>query len=671
MVRAPALPTPRRCRLDVATVHALDCPVAEACARAREGWECGWTCVHCPHAYGRVLVDVPPRPAAPSSPRADTPRQGWTPGVLRPLAPAGSVIPAPILASTLPGRACDVEGPPGGDHREAGEAERRAQPLTGSDIPVDGPRSGAVRRARYDIAAPTAGGRQGEARAAVPPPGITHEEAGAVPRPEPVAAAPVPAGGHAPAPIPSRVVGDDGPALDSARPEPGAGFPGGGSQGAPPPCGAVDAADGPGDVPSRGTGHRAGVEAVGGGLESGPDGQRARGSRAAIISIEAPPHLDPSAARPPPAPGERSGGAASGMGTATTAPSDSGDHQKARSWDDSGLPVGRSGEHQEEAGDGDGVDAAGHPTGNKRPGSLAKATATGATTTATSGLCAAPGCDRPRRGMGRLCRGHAGRRERGKSMEEPIRSYQGPARVARGCSEPGCGKRHLARGWCARHYYARKRAGTLDEVPSLGRPCGVEGCDKPARPHARLCSGHAQRRRDGRPMEEPIRGYGGVPRSCSVPGCDRPHKARGQCERHYRAARPSARSLAGVAQQAEHPPCKRDHAGSSPAPGTTGDIDLGVAQSGSAPALGAGGRRFESAPRDHDPAPVSPAPNPGIPSLQAVAPAAPGEAGGRVPGEHARALGEALRRHDDEGRRRELQLARIAARRAGRRGWAA
>lgn len=119
-------------------------------------------------------------------------------------APAGAD-PAPFHASAAPGFARCAEGPPGGEHREAGVALGRAQRSAGSRVPADGPRLRAVRSSRRDITAPSAGGGQGEARTAAPPPGITHEEAGGAPCPEPAAVAPVPAGGHAPAPIHDRV----------------------------------------------------------------------------------------------------------------------------------------------------------------------------------------------------------------------------------------------------------------------------------------------------------------------------------------------------------------------------------------------------------------------------------------------------------------------------------
>lgn len=61
------------------------------------------------------------------------------------------------------------------------------------------------------------------------------------------------------------------------------------------------------------------------------------------------------------------------------------------------------------------------------------------------------------------------------------------------CSVPGCGKQHLARGWCTQHYQRwRKYGDPLECNKYEGALCAVEGCEKPATAR-KMCVGHWRR----------------------------------------------------------------------------------------------------------------------------------------------------------------------------------
>lgn len=60
------------------------------------------------------------------------------------------------------------------------------------------------------------------------------------------------------------------------------------------------------------------------------------------------------------------------------------------------------------------------------------------------------------------------------------------------CSVEGCGKHHLARGFCSAHY----RQHRLDPQ----RPCSINGCDKPARTKGFCTTHYARVLRHGSPL---------------------------------------------------------------------------------------------------------------------------------------------------------------------------
>lgn len=62
------------------------------------------------------------------------------------------------------------------------------------------------------------------------------------------------------------------------------------------------------------------------------------------------------------------------------------------------------------------------------------------------------------------------------------------------CSEPDCGRPHLARGYCRPHYSAHRYKGTLQcrRQASYDPICCVEGCDEPHRTNG-YCQRHYMR----------------------------------------------------------------------------------------------------------------------------------------------------------------------------------
>lgn len=131
------------------------------------------------------------------------------------------------------------------------------------------------------------------------------------------------------------------------------------------------------------------------------------------------------------------------------------------------------------------------------------------------------------------------------------------------CQRDGCGRPHMARGWCAMHYARWRRRGTPDVYDPR---CLVEGCGQPHMARG-MCSRHygRWRYRQGASKHPPcsVDGCGGFARSrgwcdmhyarwkkagkpdrlnevmaalmriCRVEGCDQQHRARGYCKTHY------------------------------------------------------------------------------------------------------------------------------------------
>ncbi len=94
------------------------------------------------------------------------------------------------------------------------------------------------------------------------------------------------------------------------------------------------------------------------------------------------------------------------------------------------------------------------------------------------------------------------------------------------CTIDGCGRPHMAKGWCGYHYntarnhgdplYLDRRAGQTCDDPSCQRPAGRNGYCKP----------HYLKRR--RELGTQVRRG-----ACSIDGCGKPHEAKGYCEDHY------------------------------------------------------------------------------------------------------------------------------------------
>lgn len=103
------------------------------------------------------------------------------------------------------------------------------------------------------------------------------------------------------------------------------------------------------------------------------------------------------------------------------------------------------------------------------------------------------------------------------------------------CSIPGCGKRHVARGYCNRHYLRLRRNGDPLTAPTRqGRErqrCSVVECGRISFGYG-LCNKHYRRwKTHGDPLacKEKI---GHAP--CAIENCGKPSKSRGWCAMHYR-----------------------------------------------------------------------------------------------------------------------------------------
>lgn len=110
-----------------------------------------------------------------------------------------------------------------------------------------------------------------------------------------------------------------------------------------------------------------------------------------------------------------------------------------------------------------------------------------------------------------------------------------------GCSVEGCEGRHVARGFCFRHWSQARARGDFIPDDKRGRwtTCEVEGCNEPFYEHVKndpvgYCRNHAARvRRNGHPdllsRGEP----------CAVEGCERLTKRPdGRCSAHWYVPKP-------------------------------------------------------------------------------------------------------------------------------------
>lgn len=100
------------------------------------------------------------------------------------------------------------------------------------------------------------------------------------------------------------------------------------------------------------------------------------------------------------------------------------------------------------------------------------------------------------------------------------------------CREPGCDRRHYARGWCEMHYRRWRRRGQTDDRP-ITRTCLVDGCEQPHDARG-YCHGHYQRwSRNGDVEEHTPLSRKRQAACCDVDGCENDARRRGLCTPHY------------------------------------------------------------------------------------------------------------------------------------------
>ena len=98
------------------------------------------------------------------------------------------------------------------------------------------------------------------------------------------------------------------------------------------------------------------------------------------------------------------------------------------------------------------------------------------------------------------------------------------------CSVDGCGRLHIARGYCMTHWTRLRKQGDVQaDLPIRSKKrqmvCSIEGCGLPHYCKAMCRSHHGRWLRTGTPHKR-------APMVCSVDGCWRPYKSRGWCEAH-------------------------------------------------------------------------------------------------------------------------------------------
>jgi hypothetical protein len=107
--------------------------------------------------------------------------------------------------------------------------------------------------------------------------------------------------------------------------------------------------------------------------------------------------------------------------------------------------------------------------------------------------------------------------------------------AGRGCTVPGCPRRHYGRGLCQAHWARWRRTGDTGPAEIANHVartpgCTVQGCTV-RQTALGLCRTHYsrwRRTRDVQPATPPS------PRACGITGCQQRHYAHGMCQAHYR-----------------------------------------------------------------------------------------------------------------------------------------
>ena len=94
------------------------------------------------------------------------------------------------------------------------------------------------------------------------------------------------------------------------------------------------------------------------------------------------------------------------------------------------------------------------------------------------------------------------------------------------CEINGCESKHLAKGYCFKHYARLKRTGGLFKK-THSQYCSVEGCKKRYFAKGLCCMHYTRLRNHGDVL------YGSHPSICCITGCDEKYHSKGLCRRHY------------------------------------------------------------------------------------------------------------------------------------------
>jgi hypothetical protein len=119
--------------------------------------------------------------------------------------------------------------------------------------------------------------------------------------------------------------------------------------------------------------------------------------------------------------------------------------------------------------------------------------------------------------------------ERCKALIDRLEDDSIPDRkVYNQCIVEGCDNKHLAKGYCSKHYMQIKRKGKIIPDKNVTIGCIVEDCDNKHLAKG-YCNKHYQQMRRLGKITPGRKGYS----KCSVTGCDIIHYAKGYCNKHY------------------------------------------------------------------------------------------------------------------------------------------